>query len=366
MFSIVRLFFDNYIFLSVFAFMLAFAITAIAIPVIIRVAELKYLFDEPDQRKAHKQRTPTLGGVAIFAGLIISFSLLKDFQSLTDVRYLVPALIVIFFAGIKDDILVLTPMKKLLAQFVSAFLIAFLGNIKINSFYGMFGLQEIPSAIAVVFTIMVIVGIINCYNLIDGIDGLAGSQGLLSAITFGSWFILTGHWSLAFLSFALAGSLLGFLLFNWHPAKIFMGDTGAMLIGFILSVLAIHFIELNKALSISREYWVHASPSVAIGIMAIPIFDMLRVFGFRVLKRRSPFKPDRTHLHHLLIDLGLSHRKATSVLFIWSALVILLCMALRDLKSSTLLFILIGIVFVPSVILHKLRNQKITKLTVQT
>lgn len=360
--TVIRELFNNYFFLSAFAFAMALLIAITAIPAIIRVAELKHLFDEPDQRKTHLKRTPTLGGIAIFAGLIISFSLLKDFQSLHDVKYLVPALIVIFFAGIKDDILVLTPIKKLLAQFVCAFLIAFLGNIKINSFYGMFGLQEMPSWFAIIFTMLAIVTIINCYNLIDGADGLAGSQGLLSAMTFGVWFAQTDHWSLAFLSFALAGSLFGFLFFNWQPAKIFMGDTGAMLVGFVLSVLAIHFIELNKALTIAPEYWIHASPSVAIGVMAIPIFDMLRVFGLRLAKRKSPFSPDRTHLHHLLIDLGFSHRQLSTILFAWSLTVILICSALRHYKSSTLLLILIGIVFVPSMILLKVRNKKILKL----
>lgn len=363
MFLFIREFFNNYIFLTAFAFALAFAITVIAIPAVIKVAELKHLFDEPDQdRKKHSRKTPTLGGIAIFAGVIIAFSLLKDFRNLLDVKYLVPALIVIFFAGIKDDILVLTPIKKLLAQFISAFLIVFLGNIKINSFYGMFGLQEMPGWIAVIFTILAIITIINCYNLIDGADGLAGSLGMLSAVTFGIWFGLIDHWSLAFLSFALAGSLFGFLFFNWQPAKIFMGDTGAMLVGFILAVLSIHFIELNKALSISQEYWIHASPAVAIGIMSIPIFDMIRVFGVRVLKRKSPFNPDRIHLHHLLIDLGFSHRQLAFSLFVWNLLVIAVCFALRDYKSSTLLFILIAIIFVPSMVLLKIRNRKISKL----
>lgn len=350
----------NMLFPTLFAFLLAFVITAVIIPVIIRVAELKHLFDEPDQeRKTHIRKTPTLGGMAIFAGLTIAFSLLRDFQNLLDVKYLVPSLIVIFFAGIKDDILVLTPMKKFLAQLASAFLIAFLGNIKINSFYGMFGLQEMPGWFAVIFTMLAIVTIINCYNLIDGVDGLAGSQGILSSMVFGIWFVLTEHWSLAFLSFSLSGSLCGFLFYNWQPAKIFMGDTGAMLVGFVLAVLSIHFIELNKALTIEAKYWVHASPSVAIGIMALPIFDMLRVFGLRLLKKRSPFRPDRIHLHHLLIDMGFSHRQVALILLLWSILVIVTCFALRDIKSSYLLGVLILIVFVPSMVLLVTRNSRI-------
>lgn len=355
--------FNNLVLLTIVSFSLAFSITVFIIPTIIRVAEKKQLFDEPDnERKMHVRKTPTLGGVAIFAGLIVAFSLVKDFQNLFDVKYMVPALIIIFFAGITDDVLDLSPTKKLAAQFLSATLIAFFGNIKINSFYGMFGFQEMPYWLAIVFTIMAIITIINCYNLVDGIDGLAGSLGLVSALSFGVWFCLTEHWSLTFLSFTLAGSLFGFLFYNWQPAKIFMGDTGAMIIGFILSVLAIHFIELNKSLSIARIYWVHASPSVAIGIMALPIFDMIRVFGTRILKGRSPFKPDRTHLHHIIQDLGFSHKAITLILTVWNAVVVMICFALREFKSSNLLFVLICLVFVPSMVLVYSRNKKLTKL----
>jgi len=341
------------------AFCISFLITCVMIPVIIRVAQLKHLFDEPDDRKQHKAKTPTLGGMAIFAGLILSFTIFKDVQSLTDVKYLVPALTIIFFAGIKDDILILTPMKKLLAQFMSAFLIVVLGNIKINSFYGLFGIQEIPYWFSIVFTIIAIITIINCYNLIDGVDGLAGSLGFLSSTSFGLWFYLNGHWSLVYLSFALSGSLLGFLIFNWQPAKIFMGDTGAMLIGFILAVLSIHFIELNKARTIADEYWIHASPSVAIAVMAIPIFDMIRVFILRLAQKRSPFSADRNHLHHILLDLGFSHRQIVSILLFWSWLVILMAIVLRGAKSSVLLMLLILMVFLPSVGLQLYRNKKI-------
>lgn len=341
------------------AFVIAFMITVVFIPKIIIVAHLKHLFDEPDYRKTHKRKTPTLGGLAIFSGLIISYSLFKDFYDLLDVKYLVPALIIIFFAGIKDDILVLTPFKKLLAQFLAAFLIVVVGNIKINSFYGLFGVQEIPYLFSVIFTIAVIIAIINCYNLIDGLDGLAGVLGIVAAVSFGCWFYLTYHWSMVFLSFALVGSLVGFLVYNWQPAKIFMGDTGAMIIGFIVAVLSIHFIELNKAKSIAEEYWIHASPSVAMAVMGIPIFDMLKVFVYRLIRRKSPFNPDRTHLHHIFTDLGFSHWQTTVVLGLWNTLVVLFAFYNKDFKSSVLLVCLVLFISVPSVLLHIYRNKKL-------
>lgn len=341
------------------AFLIAFLITLIFIPKIIIVAHLKHLFDEPDHRKTHKRRTPTLGGLAIFAGLIVAYSLFKDFYDLIDVKYLVPALIIIFFAGIKDDILILTPIKKLLAQFLAAFLIVVLGNIKVNSFYGLFGIQEIPYWFSVIFSIAAIIAVINCYNLIDGLDGLAGLQGVVAASSFGVWFYLTNHWSMVFLSFALVGSLCGFLVYNWQPAKIFMGDTGAMLVGFVVAVLAIHFIELNKAKSVVEAYWIHASPSVAMAVMGIPVFDMCKVFIYRIARKKSPFHPDRTHIHHILADLGFSHSQVAITLALWNLAIVTLAFYFKDIKSSTMLFALISLIFAPSVLLHIYRDKKI-------
>lgn len=341
------------------AFLIAFIITLVFIPKIILVANLKHLFDEPDYRKTHIRRTPTLGGLAIFAGLIVAYSLFKDFYDLIDVKYLVPALIIIFFAGIKDDILILTPAKKLLAQFAAAFLIVVLGNIKVNSFYGLFGVQEIPYWFSVIFSIAAIIAVINCYNLVDGLDGLAGMLGVVAASSFGVWFYLTNHWSMVFLSFALVGSLAGFLIYNWQPAKIFMGDTGAMIIGFIVAVLAIHFIELNKAKSVAEAYWIHASPSVAMAVMGIPVFDMCKVFIYRLARRKSPFHPDRTHLHHILTDLGFSHAQATLTLATWNLLVVAFAFTFKDMKSSIMLACLLGLIFLPSVALHLYRDKKL-------
>lgn len=349
---------NNYFILTTAAFFLALSITFVAIPAVIKVAELKHLFDEPDHRKTHKVKTPTLGGVAIFAGLVISFSILKDFKELLDIKFLVPSLIIIFFAGIKDDILVLTPLKKFLAQLAAAVLMVCLGDIRITSFYGLLGVQEIPYIFSIVFTVLAIIAVINCYNLIDGADGLAGSLGLLSSVVFGLWFFYVEQWSLAFLAFALAGSLVGFLYFNWQPAQIFMGDTGAMVLGFILSVLAIRFIELNKARHSFESYWVHASPSVAMSVMSIPIFDMLKVFTIRLLKKSSPFKADRNHLHHILMDLGFSHKKLAILLFIWNLVIACLAFYFKAAKSSTMLVYLVVLVMGPSLWLLYLRNKK--------
>lgn len=340
--------------------LLSCAISFLAMPVIMKVASVKGIYDEPDERKKHSTSTPNLGGVGLFAGVVLVFSVFNEYHELHDVKYMVSSLIIIFFTGIVDDILVLTPRKKLLAQFLAAFLVVYLGQIQITSFYGLFGIQEIPYAVSIVFSIMAILAIINCFNLVDGADGLAGTLGIVSALGFGIWFYLVEEWTMAFLSFALIGSLIGFLRFNWQPAKIFMGDTGAMLIGFILAVLAIHFIEFNKS-NIFNEYWVYASPSVAMAIMGIPIFDMIKVFILRLWQRKSPFYPDRNHLHHVLIDLGFSHSKTALTLGLWNLLIILFAFKFSDMKSSYMLACLIVLIFAPSVLLLVYRNSKFQK-----
>lgn len=358
----------DYYLLTILSIIIAFIFSFFCIPTIIKIAELKKLFDETDLM-TQVRTTPTLGGVAIFFGLIISFSFFKDYLNLSDVKYLVPTLIFIFFTGIKDDILILTPLKKLISQFICAFTVVIFGGLRINSFYGILGIQELPVLFSIVFTIFLIIGIINCYNLIDGSDGLAASLGLLSSVSFGLWFLMTENWTLSFLSFSLAGSLIGFLYYNWQPAKIFMGDTGAMLIGFVISILAIQFIELNKLQEVyhlqtatTGKYWIYASTSLAVSVMAIPLFDMIRVFVIRLAEKRSPFKSDRNHIHHILKDLGFSHKKIAVTLFLWSLLIIIVCVYLKNMKSSLMLVLVFLMTLIPTVYLDRRRKQKTGKV----
>lgn len=358
----------DYYLLTILSVIIAFGFAFFCIPAIIKIAELKNLFDETDLM-TQVRTTPTLGGIAIFFGLIISFSFFKDYLNLSDVKYLVPTLIFIFFTGVKDDILILTPLKKLISQFICAFTVVIFGGLRINSFYGILGIQELPVLFSIVFTIFLIIGIINCYNLIDGSDGLAASLGLLSSVSFGLWFLLTENWTLSFLSFSLTGSLIGFLYYNWQPAKIFMGDTGAMLIGFVISILAIQFTELNKLQEVyhlqtatTGKYWIYASASVAVSVIAIPLFDMIRVFVIRLLEKRSPFKSDRNHIHHILKDLGFSHRKIAVTLFLWNLFIIIVCVYLKNMKSSLMLVMVFLMTFIPTVYLDRQRQQKMSLL----
>ena len=318
---------------------LAFFITFAAIPVIIQVADAKKLFDVPDARKVHLNPIPSLGGLGIFAGLILAFLISFPIQLAAEFQYFLAAALVIFFLGLKDDILVLSPIKKLIGQFIAAFLIIYKGGIQIKSMHGFLGVYELPEVTSLALTYLTVIVIINSFNLIDGVDGLAGSLGLMTALVFGTYFYYVGQTPYAMLAFILAGSLLGFLIFNHSPARIFMGDTGSLLLGLINAILVIRFITVAD--SPASVMPLEASPAIGVSILMVPLFDTIRVFSLRILNRRSPFSPDRNHIHHLLLDKGLSHSAVTYVCVALNLLFIAFAFYARHLGSTTVISIMV-------------------------
>ncbi|MGI8581065.1 MAG: MraY family glycosyltransferase [Chitinophagaceae bacterium] len=302
---------------------LAFLITYFAIPPIIKVAKDKKLFDEPDERKVHKSVIPTLGGLGIFAGFIIATLMGVPAHILNELQYFLAAAMVIFFMGLKDDILVLSATKKFIGQLVAAGIIIKFGGIQINNLHGFLGINEIPHIAGYVLTAFTIIVITNSFNLIDGVDGLAGSLGLLTSIVFGIYFYISGELMYSVMALSLAGSLIAFLIYNFSPAKIFMGDTGSLIIGLLNSIFAIKFIAI--AANPQASLPLLSSPAIAFAILIVPLFDTLRIFSLRIFYRRAPFSPDRNHIHHFLLDLGLSQRLITVVCV--SANIVFICLA---------------------------------------
>src|SRR6185436_14742924 len=192
----------------------SFAITFLAIPVIISVAEMKKLYDVPDERKIHHSPIPSLGGLGIFAGFVMASLLTISFGVAPEFQYFIAAAVVIFFLGLKDDILVISPVKKFIGQVLAAFLIIYKGGIQIRSMHGFLGIYELPEMFSLILTYFTVIVIINSFNLIDGVDGLAGSLGFMATSILGIYFLEINMISYAALSFALAGSLAAFLIFN--------------------------------------------------------------------------------------------------------------------------------------------------------
>lgn len=334
---------------------LAFLVTFFAIPVIIQVAKDKKLFDEPDERKVHKTVIPTLGGLGIFAGFIVATLMGVPQGISTELQYVAAASIVIFFLGIKDDILIISPSKKFIGQVIAAGILIKFANVQITSMHGLFGIYNIPHFASIALSLFTIIVITNSFNLIDGVDGLAGSLGSLTTIVFGIYFYAIGHTDYAVMAFALAGSLISFLIYNFSPAKIFMGDTGSLLVGLINSLLVIKFINLAGSAEVS--FPVQAAPAIGFAILMIPLFDTLRVFGHRILDRRSPFSPDRTHIHHFLLDLGFSHKKITLTCVGANMLFIILAYSLRGMGTTVVGSILLATGFLFIGVIYYLRQK---------
>ncbi len=346
----------------ILSFITAFALTFLAIPSIINVAIKKRLYDEPGERRSHTISTPSLGGIGIFAGMIFSIIMWTPFNYFGDLQYILCAFIIIFLIGAKDDIDPMNPGRKFLGQIFAAGILVFKANVKLTSLYGIFGIYAIPEFASIALSIFTIIVIINAFNLIDGINGLSGSIGTLISVLLGTWFFLIDRVEISIVAFSLAGALVAFLKYNVSPAKIFMGDTGSLLLGLVCSILAIQFIELHPELGPESPYYIKSAPAVAIGIMILPLFDTLRVFTMRAIRGRSPFQPDRNHIHHLLIDSGLSHMQATGVLIVVNVLFILMAVNLQGIGNMYLLLLIFGIAIVlTSLLFLYARQQRIKK-----
>ncbi|MFA4852602.1 MAG: MraY family glycosyltransferase [Bacteroidales bacterium] len=365
--------------LIILSFFSALLISYFSVPPIVKLAKatkVKGLRDLPSGRTSHTNATPTLGGIAIFAGFVFPALLFSSYyETMHGLRFITAGCLLVFFFGLKDDIFTISVYSKLLAQIMSAIILIGFADIRFTNLHGFLGIYGINDYCSIILTIFVVVVIINAFNLIDGIDGLASAIGIICAFSFGVWFYLSKQYQYAIFSFALIGALFGFIRFNLFGKsfKIFMGDTGSLLIGFIIAVLVIRFNEAN--ISISGLYKINSIfgilmiplkidsiPAVSIGILMIPLYDMLRVFIVRIARKQSPFKADRGHIHHKLIDLGYSHPKATLILV--AANIIFICIAFSlqhiGILWLTLTLLILGTIafYVPIRMIHR-RDKRI-------
>jgi UDP-N-acetylmuramyl pentapeptide phosphotransferase/UDP-N-acetylglucosamine-1-phosphate transferase len=321
----------------------SFVITFLAIPAIIKIAEQKKLYDLPDGRKLHTRPIASLGGVGIFGGFFIASILAIPAAVNPEFQYFFAAATVIFFLGIKDDMLVLSANKKFLGQVIATGILIHFGDIRITSMHGLLGITDIPLAISYLLSYISIIVIINAFNLIDGVDGLAGTLGLLTMTIFGSYFFMANMIAYSILAFSLAGSLLAFLLFNYNPAKIFMGDSGSLILGLVNAILVIKFITIAD--NRSSGYFMESSVAIGFSILMVPLTDTLRVFSMRIFKGRSPFSADREHIHHLLLDRGLNHKYVTLCCVSLNIMFIAVAYFGREMGVSYSLLAIVGLAF---------------------
>lgn len=329
----------------------SFALTFFSIPTIIKISRRKNLMDEPGARSSHLRKIPNLGGIAIFFSLSICSSIFA-FELFDLYKFLFASLIILLFIGVMDDIVVMRAYKKLIAQIIVTALMVIGSDIRIRNFFGVLGIYEINYYASVLFSILTFIVLINAFNLIDGIDGLAGSYSLICSALFGISYFRLGSYNypLVVLSAVIIGSILGFLYYNLSNIrlkKIFMGDTGSMILGFLLAFTAICFIDIfiDKELPTVPRYYLQTAPAIAVAILILPIVDTLNVFLIRLFSGRSPFIADKNHVHHSLLELGLTHRRSTFYILLYYLFIVMVAYNFRHVNVNILLLLIVCLGF---------------------
>jgi len=312
----------------IFSFFTAFFITYVAIPKVIFFSKKLRLFDSAGKRASHEGRIPVFGGIAIFAGILFS---LLFWAEIENIQFILVSFLIVFFVGIIDDLLSLSIIRKIIGQIISILILIYLGDLQLNNMHGVLGIHEMPNWISTLFTIFVVIVITNGFNLIDGVDGLAAGIGVIASFVFGLLALLMNQADMAIIEY------------NYHPARIFMGDTGSLVVGMTLSILAINLIK--HGLVTETFHLPNKGPLLAIVILAIPLFDSLRVFIARVIKGKHPLYPGREHIHHALLKLGIGHLHTSLILCAFAIILIVFSYLLLELNVNTSIAILAVISF---------------------
>ena len=279
------------------------------------------------------------------AWVYLSLSLFVPFLNntvtdLSNLLSLLSATIILLFLGVKDDLVLMTPKKKLVIQLIAVSMVCVLQDVRITDFHGLLGIGVLPYFVSILFTVFVFVLVINSVNLIDGIDGLAASISILASLAFGIAFFMANNFMMTLLSAVLIGSLLGFLKYNFSDdRKIFMGDCGSLIVGFLLAYQGIKFLNINPE---NVQFYNSSNSSILLlAILSYPMFDLLRVFVVRMMQNKSPFVEDKNHIHHRLLRLGLNHKQATFLLFVSNLTLMVITFFTIDLQINISLIVVV-------------------------
>jgi len=343
----------------ILTFVVSGVLTAFLLPKIVSIAVKKDLYDLPDERHIHVGKVPRLGGLAFLPAMIFAvflvFSLKSPFSfNADDKEFFLPmrqlliaglGSVVMYIVGVADDIAGVRYRHKFAAQAIAAGLMC-LSGVWIDSFHGFLGIYQIPMWLGMPFTMLIVVLVINSINLIDGIDGLASGLCIIGISAFAFLFICNGYYRFTMVAVAALGCLVPFYGYNVFGTpekrnKIFLGDTGSLFMGYLLSFFAIKTTTIEPlAVEMNQAYYL----VYAYSILLLPVLDVLRVFYNRIRRRRNPFLPDKTHIHHKFLALGLSMRQARWLIFAISAMFFAVNMTLCVMGFSINWIILIDVV----------------------
>lgn len=302
----------NKIYHLLLPFAFAFIATMWIHPKILKIAILKNLVDNPDERKLQRRPVPVMGGLAVFFGIIVGICTSQITVFSPGVFVLTTAMVIMLYTGTIDDILDLSPYTRFIIEIAIVAFVIFINNNGINCFWGLWGIDVIPTWIATPLTIFAAVGIINAINLIDGVNGLSSGFCFMASIIFAIMFYLSGNTVMTILATSAAGAIIPFFLHNvfGNTTKMFIGDGGTLVIGTMMSMFVINILKQDSLSAAFAAKGVGLIP-FTLAILAVPVFDTLRVMSMRILRKKSPFNPDKTHLHHIFLELGFSHTGTT-------------------------------------------------------
>jgi UDP-GlcNAc:undecaprenyl-phosphate GlcNAc-1-phosphate transferase len=360
--EVILVFFNSYyVLFFILMFLFSFAFTFYIIPKVLWVSKEKNLMAEVVGRSSHSTATPSFGGVAFYITLILALSVILSLRLNYLGGHLICAITILFMVGLKDDLVVSSAKAKLFGQIAAACFIVFSPEMQLTNLYGFWGIYEIPEICGFLLTCVLIVGLINAYNLIDGIDGLAALIGIVICGAYVRVFYVLESPYYVLVSVTLGGILCAFLRFNYSRGtqKIFMGDSGSLIVGLVLAVLTVKLLVMAPYLpNIAKGHSPSSRPLLIVCILFIPIFDMLRVIILRLLNGVSPFSADRRHSHHILLDLGLSHLKAGLFLACLNILIIKAFWFFENILSHLWLNVFVAGIYCATFLLFYLLKKK--------
>ena len=294
-------------------------------PRLVKIALLKNIVDNPDARKLQRTPVPVLGGVAVFFGVVIAIGCMSSVVDCSGLPVVIMAMMAMLYTGTMDDILSLSPGLRFVIEIVVVLLLIFVGGYCIDDFHGLWNIRRFSYWCAVPLTLVAAVGIINAINLVDGVNGISSGYCIMACLIFGTLFFLAGEAPMTILAAVSVGALIPFFLHNvfGKTSKMFIGDGGTLVMGVVMSVFVIAILQNGSRVA------AYVNPNVGLvpftlAVLSVPVFDTLRVMSTRILKGTSPFRPDKTHLHHMFIDLGCSH-VATTLAILGVNMFVVLC-----------------------------------------
>lgn len=340
----------------------SFFIGLVCMPIVRKIAKEKHFVVKPNKRTSHVGEIPNIGGLDICFSFLMAYLLFEvDTNLIRQSQFILIGVLTITMIGFTDDILDLSPLSKLMGEILAGIALICFADIRLSNLHGFLGVWEIGIIPSYLLSFFVLVVVVNALNLIDGVDGLASGLGILYCTCFGVYFHLCGHLHWAAFAYSMIGSLAVFFIYNVFgrkKRKIFMGDSGSLLLGYMLTAFVFHFCETNAYHQVPAALSCQAAPAVAICILSVPLFDTLRVMLTRIKHKKSPFRPDKNHIHHLLLRIGLNHLQTTCTLLVVSFLFVGLAIVGRNWNMLLLIAVDLSLCILLTWILWQIIDRK--------